>query len=465
MSHHALVRQLFAPPGAAGAPTRHLLAQAAAAHARLLGSMAAGDGRQLDGLCQTVGEYLRGSASAAEKRQVLDDPEFVEALHALAGSSAALAAWDAGVAAGCGAATAERAPSACGRLGNVALAVLLRRRRGWCGQIELASDEYGRVHLPFSDWTLVLPDERSGRQELFAHQKLMLELGAHEVEWLAGHDLRTLVRMPRKLFDAMFIENRPIATAAGIEWCGGGPRPRFQRAVRLGHSGIRFEAIAGDKCVDHAELTGGIVEILIAAMEQNAPGIYGQLCQCIRTIRGFELPGYAAGHIESFSVPTSPGIIGFNVSYTAGGEPRLSPYSFMCLGHELGHTMHYLIDDVAYLHGWRFVENPADMTPVIARYGRSLRVRTLFQIPYVHLFEWWLLILFLRERFAGLPWRNFDNTYAVGEDVRSEIEESFELLALHARVTQAGAAVVERLRELVDEADRQWREISRTNSA
>ena len=131
----------------------------------------------------------------------------------------------------------------------------------------------------------------------------------------------------------------------------------------------------------------------------------------------------------------------------------------MCLGHELGHTLHYLIEDVAYLHHWRFLENPGEDTPVLPRDGRSLRVRTLFQIPYVHLFEWWLLMLFQRVHFSGLPWQNFEDAHRVGEEVRSEIRESFELLAEYAQLTAAGRAVVERLRELVEEADGQWRKI------
>src|SRR5262249_24490765 len=151
-----------------------------------------------------------------------------------------------------------------------------------------------------------------------------------------------------------------------------------------------------------------------------------QLCQCIRTIHGFELPPHAAGQIASFSVPTTPGVIGFNVQYTARGEPRLDPYCFLWIGHELGHTVHYLIDDVAYLHGWRFLENPAEMTPTVPRYGRALSIRTLFQIPYVHLFEWWLLMLFHEHGFAGLPWQIGANTFTVGEDLRAEIHESFE---------------------------------------
>lgn len=138
-------------------------------------------------------------------------------------------------------------------------------------------------------------------------------------------------------------------------------------------------------------------------------------------------------------------------------EPRLSPYCFMWLGHELGHTLHYLIDDVAYTHGWQFLENPGETTPTIARYGRSLSVRTLFQVPYVHLFEWWLLMRFHEGGFAGLPWQMSDDAFAVGEDVRDEIAEAFDLIHTHARLTFAGQAVVACLRELVAEADAHWR--------
>lgn len=464
MPYRALARQLFAPPGAAGAQTRHLLAQAAAAHARLLSSAITLREQQLAVLRDFIGVYLHGPASAIEKRQLLDDPEFVEALHALAGASRDLAAWDDNFSAGCeprtDSAASDRAPPACGRLGNVALALLLRCRPDWCGRIELESDEFGRVHLPLTDWIVVLADEGSAGRDLFAHQKLILELTPQHVDWLAADDRRPLVRIPREWFNRTFIENQPITSASGVRWTGARPTPRFQQATHLGHSEIRFEAITSGDGDNHAALTGGIIETLVAAIEQNAPGIYGQLCQCIRRIRGFELPGTGAGYIESFSVPTSPGIIGFNVSYTAAGQPRLSPYAFMQLGHELGHTLHYLIEDAAYLHHLQFLENPGESTPVIPRYGRSLRMRTLFQIPYVHLFEWWLLIEFRRANFAGLPWQNFEAPQEIGEDIRSEIEESFDLLDSHARPTLTGRAVIDRMRELVEEAESQWREIS-----
>jgi hypothetical protein len=467
VSVQLLVRQLFAEPGADAQHTRHLLAQAAGSHARLFDSVRDAHQEPLNRLREALGGYLRGTASATEKRLVLDDPQFVEALHGLASTSDDLAAWDATVAPGWRHEPQIRESTiGRGRLGNVVAAVLLRRSRHWCGQIELATDDYGRVHLPFCDWALVLVDEGSQGRDLLAHHSLVLDLDDRQARWLLpGRTRAPLVRMPRGVFNAMFVDNRDVARTPGVEFCTGPPRARFERASPLGTTRIRFEPISDVAPTVRAELTGGIVATLLSAIEQNAPRIHDQLCQCIRTIQGFELAPHGCGQIASFSVPTSPGVIGFNVAYTAGDEPRLSPYSFMWLGHELGHTLHYLIDDVAYTHGWRFLENPHEMTPVIGRYGRGLHVRTLLAIPYVHLFEWWLLMLFYERGFAGLPWRMFDDTRAVAEDVRDEIDESFDLIHQHARLTVTGRAVVERMRELTAEADSNWRRARCKNPA
>ena len=125
MSAHALAAQLFAPPGAECAQTRHLLAQAAGSHARLLATSGAARRTELDRLREALSGYLRSRAPASEKRFVLDDPQFVEALHAIASASDDLAGWDATVAPGCYRAPRERQESlGRGRLGNVVAAVL-----------------------------------------------------------------------------------------------------------------------------------------------------------------------------------------------------------------------------------------------------------------------------------------------------------------------------------------------------
>ncbi len=461
MVAHELARQLFAPPGTAISHTRHLLAQAAGAHARLLASANAARQEPLMGLRQTLDAYLRSSAASSEKRFVLDHPEFIEALHALTSTSDYLDAWDRMVALPDNSAQVHDAALGCGRLGNVVVAILLRQCRQWRGRVVLATDDYGRVHLPFCDWVLVLMDRDGAGRSLLSHRTICLDLDEREASWsLPDRSCSPLVRMSRRQFDRMFIDNRDDVHAADICFGAGPPWSRFERASRLGHTRIRFEPIGGDAPGPHAELIGGIALTLLGAIEQNAPPIHQQLCQCICAVHGFELPDCASGSIASFSVPSAPGIIGFNVQFTSLDEPRLSPYAFMWLGHELGHTLHYLIDDVAYSHGWQFLENPTDLTPIIPRYGRRLHVRTVFQVPYVHLFEWWLLMFFHERRFAGLPWKLADDSFAVGDELRSEICEAFDVIEQCARLTSAGQAVLVRLRELVAEADSHWRQLA-----
>jgi hypothetical protein len=71
-------------------------------------------------------------------------------------------------------------------------------------------------------------------------------------------------------------------------------------------------------------------------------------------------------------------------------------------------------------------------------------------------FEWWLLMLFYEHDFAGLPWSMSDDSYAIGEEVRAEIAESFEWIDQFARVTITGRFVLARMQELVAEADSHW---------
>src|SRR5690348_9563429 len=84
MTALAIARQLFTPPGGEAAETRHLLAQAAGAHAHLLHASAVAHEEDLDRLREVLSCYLHGPAPADEKRYVLDDPQLVEALHTMA---------------------------------------------------------------------------------------------------------------------------------------------------------------------------------------------------------------------------------------------------------------------------------------------------------------------------------------------------------------------------------------------
>ena len=90
-------------------------------------------------------------------------------------------------------------------------AVLLRQWRDWCGHVELATDDYGRIHFPFCDWVLVFVNENSTGRNLFSHRTINLNVDEHEARWsLPDRTFPPLVCMPRRLFDAMFIDNRAV---------------------------------------------------------------------------------------------------------------------------------------------------------------------------------------------------------------------------------------------------------------
>ena len=78
------------------------------------------------------------------------------------------------------------------------------------------------------------------------------------------------------------------------------------------------------------------------------------------------------------------------------------------------------------------------MTPKIHRYGRRLPVRTLVQIPYVHLYEWELLMDAYEMGLQQLPWVNQQDPVAVVEEIRAEIADGFQLIDQHANLTPLG---------------------------
>ena len=129
------------------------------------------------------------------------------------------------------------------------------------------------------------------------------------------------------------------------------------------------------------------------------------------------------------------------------------------LAHIDSNPSNCLIDNIAYHRGITFLTNPAETTDVVPRYGRELSVRTLFQVPYVHLYEWTLLMDFIEARFEHLPWEISEDPSALGRDVRDEIEEALDLISDYARPTAAGHVVRQHLKCLFDEADRRWRSL------
>jgi hypothetical protein len=236
-------------------------------------------------------------------------------------------------------------------------------------------------------------------------------------------------------------------------------KPRLQCAARIGRSQVHYDAVAFQDFNAHAALTGGLVAGVLAAMRRNSPAIYREFNAFIHAVRGFEFPTSAREVVATFSDPTLPGIMSINVPYSADDEPCIDPFCFTWFGHELGHTKYYLIDTILYREGVALLRNAAEWTPPIPRYGRALSVRTLFQVPYVHLYEWDLLMDSLEAGFRGLPWRVCADAAAVGDDLAAEIREAFTLIDEVAQPTSAGVVALDDFREMSAKARARWRRL------
>ncbi len=101
----------------------------------------------------------------------------------------------------------------------------------------------------------------------------------------------------------------------------------------------------------------------------------------------------------------------------------------------------------------------------IARYQRPLSLRTLFQIPYTHLYEWVLLMDFIDVRFRAIPWQITADPIDFGQQLRAEIEEAFDGISEMAQLTPWGQAAVDRFWQLFKVADRRWQTTRREFSA
>jgi hypothetical protein len=450
----ALVHRVFRAPGGSRDNTREVLQRAAAAHAELLMRAEAHGGlaRPLPSLLA----FVRGNSAAASKRRLLCDPLFIEGMHTLAPFSADLEEWHNCVAAP--AIPPGRAPPAAREaLDNIDLVLLLRTERQWLGEHDLSTDVLGRLAFPLSDWTLTLSMDN---QDLLGCEHVVLTLEAEQACWrLAGARDPPFLTMSHDDCLRMLVDNREPVDRRRLEFPHPHVKARLQCAARVGHSPVHYDAVAFQDFRAHAPLTGGVVAGVLAAMRRNSPAIYREFSAFIHAVRGFEFPALARGAIASFSDPTLPGVMSINVPYSADDEPCIDGLCFTWFGHELGHTKDYLIDTILYREGVALLRNAAQWTPPIPRYGRALSVRTLFQVPYVHLYEWALLMDFFEADFRGLPWRVSADVAAVGDDLASEIREAFVLIDEIAQPTPAGVVALADFREMFAKAQARWRRI------
>lgn len=440
------IGELFRTPGAslfAG----ELRREATRAHAALF-FRAVGDNQFLPQL-RTIRDFLEGTASPGERHRLLCHPLFVNGLHELAACCPALETWRHRV-------QPQPAPVE-SILGEVALALALRLDHQWQGEVFLRTDPLGRLRFPFSDWSLAL----ESAEGVLAGRTIRVSTDQTELHWtLVERPDDAFLSLSRRAARQMFVDNAEDLTRAEIRAARDSVRTRLQRSRRLGSSPVRYEPVAFIDFDAHAGLTGGLLERLLQGLARNSPGVHDEFTALMHTVRGFELPHYAFGTVQSFSDPTLPGVMGFNANYTPEGDLQLDPFCFTWLGHELGHTRNYLIDNVLYARGEALVLNRDDSAGHVPRYERSITIRTLFQIPYVHFYEWAVLLDFARHGFAGLPWTIDGDWPAFGQGLAAEIEEAFERIADQARLTPLGQEAVEHFHALHAGLRAQWHSVT-----
>ena len=453
-SLRTIATRLFALP--AGPPSEsYLLSRAATAHQHLLDQ----ECQKNPALCEALPALRarpRSGDNFRDRVRLFCHPALVEGLHRLSPTCPRLKAWHDAVASPC---ILDVAPETCedfGCLGTIEFVLRMHDRCQWTGPLRITSDALGRMRFPFCDWGINLRTGDAGSDCVLADEAIDVTADPHLIRWQWTGDDAPFLIMPREICRQMVVGNPTGMATTGWECESKRIVPTFGRASPLCETGVRYEPIHIPDAAN-AEETAAIERFLHEAMRRNSPPMHHEFCSYMSSIRGFELHLRTRGIVHSFSDPTLPGVMSLNVPYTERHEPRLSPLCFTWLAHELAHTKFYLINDIAFDHGWTFVRNAEEMTDEVERYERRLPIRTLFQIPYTHIYEWESLMDFLETDFDGLPWQVDEDPIAYGEDLKSEIEEALALTDKVADLTSLGTEAFSRFSELYAQSSLRWK--------
>lgn len=455
------IARLFAAPGGAGASAVAILRAAATVHRELL-HVALAEVEPRCGPALPLLVALLPQDGATAQRRFLTDPVLIEGLHELVHSSVRVRDWH-----DCTAdpvchgrdGPADSARPAVGlTLGNSALSLLLRVDPQWCGIFWMRTDCFGSLRFPLSDWSLSLTT--AGEHPcLLSEEPVALQLTRHVARFAIGSEgKRPVMSMPRALLVRLIARNDPAPEPSGIVSLDTSLRSRWQWAAPLCSSGARFLPVHCARDGPQADRCGTVVRHLHDRLAGVSPAVHREFCRLIDAIHGFELPGRPDGLVQSFSEPTRPRLVGFNVPFDDSGAPCGDPFAVTCLGHEMAHSKMYLVGSIGWQRGWRLLNNPGDCTGVLPRYGRSLGVRTLFQIPYTHLYEWTIHIDACAVGLNDGP-PAFDDPQHFGDDLRDEILEAFEAIDELVELTAAGAAALAHFRRLYDDTHARWKRL------
>jgi hypothetical protein len=391
------------------------------------------------------------------KGQWLCHPLFIEGLHTV--KLPTFRRWHTSVASPSALTVFESGADRGDLLGNSLLALALCNDPSWNGEEYLATDLAGRIRFPSCDWSIVVYSDEAGPQNALVSKTVRALLDEEEASLSLDEGREPFLVLTRENALRMISHNAKNIRLQQMVTPHAEVRARLQYEIAICSGNVRYDPIYFVDFERHAGCTGAIVECILDTLRCNSPAIHSEFCHLMYAVRGFELPESPTGTVGSFSDPCHPRIMGINVSYSTNNEPCLSPFCFQWFGHELAHTKCYLINDIAYHNGWTFVDNPAEYTRRIPRYERPLSVRTVFQVPYTHFYEWVLLIHFMERGFDTLPWEIQDDPVPLGDDLKLEITEAFDLISGHARLTDMGTAAVTHFWQLFKGISSQWQTI------
>ncbi len=452
----SIVRDLYRMPGDRELLDREILNHAVAAYDGLLSLALVDDAGDRGNLVAALVAAL--NQLGRKKYQWLCHPLLIEGLHGVR-ASPSLQRWHQSVALPSASSLFEPVADSGDLLGNILLALSLRKNPNWKGEEWLSTDLTGRLRFPASDWSIIVFPAEAGQQNAFVRKRVKALLEDDQACLSLDDSVGPFLYLSRE--DALRIVSNNDENLSLHQFAtpNAEVRARLQYATPLCSGSVRYDPIYFTNFEAHAGYTGAIVNCVLEAIRFNSPSIHREFCHLMYAVRGFELPESPAGTVGSFSDPTYPRVMGINVPYSLNNEPRLSPFCFQWFGHELAHTKTYLINDIAYFNGWTVIHNPADFIPCIPRYGRPLSVRTVFQIPYTHFYEWTLLMDFMENGFDTLPWEVNDDPLPVGDDLELEITEAFDLINSYARLTNLGVATVTHLWQLFSVVRSRWRSV------
>lgn len=445
--------EFFQLPGSLQTLETRIPSLAAGVHESLLRG-AATTGGMVSKPAERLLELMSCPRARPMRQRLLLDPLFIRYLHSLARFSAEVREWHDQAAAICPAESDVSGGIADdGLAGNLFLPLMLRADPQWTGAVELKTDGFGRLRFPVCDWSIELTTTPAS---VCVHHPVVVSIDRRHFRWYcADADGSPFLVMPRADSMRMLVANDDEIESGTLSCEDPVVRPKLHRSAALCAEGVCYEP-TGFIDNGRAGVVGGVVERVLAAMRHNSASIHQEFCRYTRTVRGFESPPSDDGFVQSFSDPREPGIVGVNVPCSPDGCLRLDPCCFACFGHELGHTKSYLIDSVAYAAGLKLARNTSDWTEVIPRYGRRLRVRTLLQIPYTHLYELALVVAFVRNDCRGWEWCDPQHNHRIAEDLQLEIVEAFALIDGCADLTRFGESVFSHLRQQFTQLQSQW---------